>query len=329
MILELLETSVASREQYDISDLIGGLTWFTSIDSQPGKLQFNFLDNRTVFLRAGDLLELKIDGKNIFKGKVFKRKKSLGNMWTITAYDSTRYLKNEDTLLFSANTASDRFKVICEAQGLPYAVLDKSTYKCTAVVENKHTYYAMLEDAITETRTGSSQRYAFWDNFGKLEFFNLNRQITNLVIGDQSLMTDYDYEASIDDAANSVKVLREDKDKGKREIYAEKDSSNIEKWGKLQVVETISDADLNASQLRQLAKDLLRESNKESITVSVEALSDTTIRAGKLFTWRNSELTRDSIGGVKIGDDNLVLVTQCTHNFDGVPRMSMEVEVIG
>lgn len=330
MIIEILETSMVNRQQYDISDLCKGISWFTSINSQPGKLQFDFMDNSTVYLREGDLIEMRVDGQNVFKGKIFKRKRkmSVNGFWSITAFDNTFYLKNEDTLLFNANTVTDRFKRICEVQGVPYKILDKSTYNCTAVIENKHTYYSMLEDAINETRTGSSQRFAFWDNYGTLEMFNLNRQITRLVIGDESLMSDYDYEVSIEDTANSVKVLREDKDKGKREIYTEKDNKTIEKWGKLQIVETISDADLNASQLKQIAKDKLKERNKETVTISMQAISNLEIRAGKLFTWRNSDLTRDTFNGVKIGHETLVLVTQCTHSLDETAMMDLEVEVI-
>ena len=330
MRIEILETSITNRQQYDISDLCKGISWFTSTEYQPGKLQFDFLDNSTVYLREGDEVEMRIEGQNVFKGKVFKRKRKMGanGFWSITAYDKTRYLKNEDTLLFNVNSVTDRFKRICEVQGLPYKVLDKATYNCTAVVEDKHTYYSMLKDAIEETRKGSGQRFAFWDNFGTLEIFNLNRQITKLVIGDESLMTDYEYELSIDDAANSVKVLREDKEKGKREIYVEKDNKNIEKWGKLQIVETISDADLNTSQLKQRNRELLKEYNKPTITTSVKALSNLEIRAGKLFTWRNSDLTRDNVNGVKIGDETLVLVTQCTHSFDDTAMMDLEIEVI-
>ncbi len=107
--------------------------------------------------------------------------------------------------------------------------------------------------------------------------------ITKLVIGDNSLMTDYDYEASIDDAANSVKVMREDKEKGKREIFVAQNNANVEKWGKLQIVETVSDADLNSSQLQQQANVLLSEKNKETRTISVDAIGHLSIRAGNSF----------------------------------------------
>ncbi len=323
MKIQIFETSMQNREQYDISEICTPPVWNTSIESQPGSLQFEMLDDSKVFLRNGDIIEMKIDGKLYFKGKVFSRTKSKNRQWKITAYDSTRYLKNEDTLVFNASSASSRFRTICQTQGIPHKILDNVNYNCAAVVEDKHTYYSMLEDALEETRKNYKVRYGFWDNAGTLEFFNFNRMITKLVIGDNSLMTDYDYEASIDDAANSVKVMREDKEKGKREIFVAQNAANIETWGKLQIVETVSDADLNSSQLQQQANVLLGEKNKETRTISIDALGNLGIRAGNSFILRISDLNRDNLG-----KDNLALVKTCKHNFKDGHSMNLKVEVV-
>lgn len=323
MKIQLLETSVRNNQQYDISEICSPPKWTTSTLSQPGKLEFEMLDDEKVFLLEGDIIEMIVDGKKIFKGKVFIREHKKDGKWRIVAYDAMRYLQNEDTLVFSASSASSRFQTICRTQGIPFKVLDQSSYACTAVVEDKHTYYSMLDDAIEETRKNQKIRYGFWDNYGTLEFFNLNRMVTNLVIGDNSLLIDYDYSASIDDAANSVKVMREDKETGKREIFTAQNAVNIARWGKLQIVETISDADLNSSQLQAKANALLNEKNRVTKTISLEAIGDLTIRAGKSFTLRLSNLTRDGIG-----NDNLVLVTSCRHDFSDGHKMNLTVEVV-
>ncbi|EAC8001228.1 hypothetical protein MZV44_003009 [Listeria monocytogenes] len=323
MNIQLLETSIINGQQYDISAISTFPVWSTSIESQPGILEFEIMDDPKVFLRAGDIIEMKINDKKIFKGKVFTRSKGKEKAWKIVAYDATRYLKNEDTLVFRASTASSRFKTICQTQGLAHRIIDNSVYNCSAVVEDKHTYYSMLEDALEETRKNYKVRFGFWDNYGTLEFFNLHRMMTKLVIGDESLMTDYDYVASIDDAANSVKVMREDKSKGKREIFTAQYAKNIQKWGKLQIVETVSEADLNSSQLQQQAKVLLGERNKETRTIQIEALGHIGIRAGNSFVLRIADLHRDGIG-----KDNLALVKSCKHNFGDGHTMSLQVEVV-
>lgn len=323
MNIKVLETSINNRQQYDISEIVSDMKWVTSIQSQPGSLTFSMLNDKKVFLRSGDVIEVIIDNKKIFKGKVFGRSKGKESKWSVTAYDNMRYLQNEDTLLFGANSCSARFQKICQTQGLPYKIVNKSPYNCTPVVEDSHTYFSMIQDAIDETRKGYGIRYAIWDNYGTLEHFDLNSKITKIVLGDNSLMTDYSYEATIDDAFNSVKVMREDKDKGKREIFTAQNKANIEKWGKLQMVETISDAELNSSQLQKQANDLLRENNKETKTIDLEAIGNLSLRAGNSFILRLSDLHRDYVG-----KDNLALITKCTHAFGSDYSMSLEVEVV-
>lgn len=323
MNVKILETSIVNGNQYDLSEIVSDIKWTTGLNSQPGTLDFSMLEDPTVFLRAGDIIEVIVDSKKIFKGKVFSRKKTKDKKWAIKAYDNMRYLKNEDTLVFKASTCSDRFKTICKTQGVPHKVVNASSYKCTPVIEDKHTYFSMIQDAIGETKRAHGIRYAVWDNYGTLELFDINNKITNIVLGDESLVTDYDYESTIDDAFNSIKVMREDKDKKKREIFVAKHDGNIAKWGKLQMVETISDADLNSSQLQKQANDLLRQNNKEVRTIALESIGHMSLRAGNSFVLRLADLHRDNIG-----KDNLALITKCTHNLGSEHSMSLEIEVL-
>jgi len=323
MKLQVYETSINNREMFDISEVVSPLRWTTGLDSQPGKLEFSIIDVNNMFLRSGDTIEVKADGKNLFKGKVFVRKKKKESLWQITAYDNLRYLKNEDTIVFGAGTASSRFTKICQTQGVPYKVLDSSSYNCAAVIQDNKTYFTMIDEAIQETRTGNYMRYGIRDNYGTVEFFALNRFITKLVLGDQSLVTDYSYEASVDNAYNAIKVIREDKDNETREVYTATHSGNIEKWGKLQMVENVSDADLNSAQLKQQAADLLTEHNVETKTLSLDCVGSLDIQAGCSFVLRSVDLQKD-----KIANDSLALVTGCTHTLGAIHTMSLDVEVL-
>ena len=66
--------------------------------------------------------------------------------------------------------------------------------------------------------------YIIRDNFGTVEHIALNSLITDLVIGDDSVATDFDYEGSIDDSFNYVKLTKDNKESKKREVYVVKDS---------------------------------------------------------------------------------------------------------
>jgi len=324
MNLQILETSINNREMYDISEIVSNPKWTTGTSSQPGKFEFSVNVDEVVFIRSGDIIEAKSEGKTFFKGKVFIRRKSKSMMWQIVAYDNLRYLKNEDTLVFGASSAANRFKTICETQGLKYKILDQVPYNCPAAVMDNKTYFSMLEDSLEDTRINyGGMRYGLRDNAGTLEFFSFNRMITKLVIGDKSLLTDYDYEVSIDESANSIKVIREDSEKKTREVYTASHSGKMEKWGRLQIVETVNDADLNSSQLQQQANSLLRENNKEFKSLGIESVGTLEIQAGKRFILRLSDLQKDGIG-----KDSLALVTSCVHNLGKVHTMSLQVEVV-
>lgn len=323
MKIKIYETSSRNQQKYDITDIVSGPKWTTGLNSQPGIFEFSMEIDSVVYLRDGDTIELVIDGKNVFKGKVFNRKKSKQKLWKIVAYDSKRYLQNQDTIVFGVNKLSDRFNNICQIQGIPHKVLDANGYQLASKVEDNESYFSMLEAAIAEVRENNNARFGIRDNFGTLELFDLNRGITKLVVGDKSLLTDYAYEASIDDSYNVVKVIKEDSETKKRQIYTASNSALIDRWGKLQMFEKVTDSDINAAQLKQRATDLLSANAKEVRTLSLDVVGSFPLEAGNSFTLDIAELRNEGFGS-----DALALITKCVHNFDIAHTMSLEVEVI-
>lgn len=323
MKIKIYETSSRNRQKYDITDIVSNPKWTTGLNNQPGIFEFSMQIDSVVFLRDGDLIEVIIDGKNIFKGKVFKRKKSKKKLWSIVAYDNLRYLQNKDTLVFGVNKLADRFNNICQIQGIPHKVLDSNGYQLASKVEDNESYFSMLDSALQEVRDNNNARFAIRDNFGTLELFDLNRGITKLMIGDNSLLSDYDYEASVDDSYNVVKVIKEDSETKQRQIFTASNSSLIDRWGKLQMVEKVTESDVNSAQLRQKANDLLSANSKEVRTLSLDAIGFFPLQAGNSFI-----LDIEALRAEGFGSDTLALVTKCVHNFDSAHTMSLDVEVI-
>ncbi|WP_071131372.1 XkdQ/YqbQ family protein [Enterococcus timonensis] len=324
MNLKILGTSVTYYTQYDLSEIVSSPVWYTSMDSQPGKFSFSITEDKAVFYRSGDIIEAFADDKQFFKGKIFIRRKQKDGLWKIVAYDNLRYLQNEDTIVFGASTASERFKKICEIQGLSYKISQASSYKCAGVIEDAKTYFSMLSDALDETRTATTYRYFVYDDSGTLKFADVDYLMTNLLLGDESLITDYSYESSIDEAYNSIKVIREDEKTKSRQVFTATSDKTIAVWGKLQKVEKATDADMNANQLQKQANDALKQNNAEATSLSLESIGNMAIRAGNSFTLLLSDLKRE--WGK---DTRKVLVRSCTHTFSPVHTQSMEVEVIG
>lgn len=322
MITEFLMQDVVNGKVYDISDLTSSLEWVTDIDYQPGKLTFTMLLDDDAHPKEGNILRLKVDNKPVFFGKIFVKQKSKDAKWQITAYDQMRYLKNEDTIVFKASTSDARFKQICELQGLPYKILDKSGWAAPVSVQDKKSYFSMIQNTLDLTLINYGMWYIIRDNFGTLEHVALNRLVTNLVIGDESLATDYDYKASIDDAFNQIKLTRENQDTQKREVYLVKDSKNIGFWGKLQYHDTV-DENLSEAQIKSQAELLLKAKNKVNKTLKIPAIGHLGISSGSGIILMFSDLEKEGFA-----KQQLAIVSKCTHLFDKVHTMDLEVRVV-
>ena len=312
-------------KQFDITDIVSDPKWTTDMESQPGKFEFRINVDPNVFLKNGDVIELQMDSKLIFKGKVFVRKKSQGGMWRVVAYDNLRYLKNEDTIVFDASAIDKRFVTIMETLNLPYRVLDKSTYACAAQVADTKTYYTMLKEAWEETHLKTDEQFGVRDNNGVIELYNTKRFATNLIIGDNSLLSEYDYTNTIDEETyNSIKVVKEDKDNNTREIYVSKDSTSINKFGTLQIVEMVTDADANKAQMKEQGDKKLKQHNKEFKYLEMpKVIGHPDVSAGKSVYLDISDLYNDGLS-----KNTLSRVIRCTHHLESAHTMELEVEVL-
>lgn len=73
------------------------------------------------------------------------------------------------------------------------------------------------------------------------------------MVGDESLATAYTYSSDIDsDTANKIKLVRDNKETSKRDVYIVQDSNNMAAWGVLQHYEKVSE-ELNPAQIEAMA----------------------------------------------------------------------------
>lgn len=324
MIIEATLQEIDTGKVWDVSDLIcGSMKWSTEIGgSFPGKLDFKLLEDPQLTVQNGDLLTVKIDGQDLFKGTIRKKSFQQKNGLSLVAYDSMIFLKSKDTVVFGVGNASSRFAQVCQLANVPYNVIDQSDYNCPEWVADQKTFFEMIQESIDQTRKATKSRYMITDSFGKLEFLSLNRLISTLVLGDESLVTDYTFESSIEEAYNSIKVIKEDSKDKTRTIALAKDDKSIARWGLLQDVATPEESEMNQAQMQNQADNLLKESNKETKTLSLECLGRVGIKAGSTITLEIEKLRKEGLYGKQ------VLVTRCEHTFDKIHTMSLELEVL-
>lgn len=142
--------------------------------------------------------------------------------------------------------------------------------------------------------------------------------LVEVLVGDGSLMYDYQFKRSIDsETYNKIKLYRDNKDIGKRDVFIGQDSNSIRKCT-LQLYQSV-DENMNQAQIREMLDKLMAIKNKETKTFKIKSIGDPRIRAGCYIPIAVSEL----------GINQPFLVDSCTRKFDGSDHtMDLTLKVI-
>lgn len=131
---------------------------------------------------------------------------------------------------------------------------------------------------------------------------------SNVMVGGQSLLTNYTYKTDIDaQTYNSVKLARPNEETGKADIFIAQDSANIGRWGLLQLYQSV-DGDMNDAQVKAQAAATLKYYNQRMRTLSVSSLGVLGLRAGMMLLMRVQGL-----GDINL--DQYVLLEKVVHTF--------------
>lgn len=309
---------------WDITNITTNISWKTSRIGKSGSLEFTLIKNGlyqdTNFqYQNGDIVTVKKNNQNVFYGYIFTIDKGKNEDVKITCYDQTRYLMANDTYVFTNATASDVLRKIAKDFNLQLGQVDDTLYKIPSMVEDGKKLMDIICKALTLTLVNTGINYFLFDDFGALSIRRCDDFLVPIVIGDGSIMTDYNSKTSIDtDTYTRIKLYQDNKKTKKREIYMTQDSNNIAKWGVLQLYQSV-DESLNEAQINELLNTLSTLKNKETKSLRIEAIGDIRVRAGAYVPIIIEEY----------GINQPFLVDECTHNFDGTDHtMSLELKVI-
>ena len=280
------------------------ITWTTERKGAAGKLEFKVVKDNIINFEEGNPVAFKVDNTNLFYGFVFKKKRDKEKIITTTAYDQLRYLKNKDTKTYVNKRADELVRMIANEYRLNIGILENTGYVIVKKAESNQALFDMILNALDETIRNRKEMYVLYDDFGKLCLKNLERMKVGLIIDEQT-GENYDYESSIDsNTYNQIKLIYDNSDTGKREVYIAKDSSNIEKWGVLQFFDTIDEKTNGAVKARALL-DLY---NQKTRNLQIKnALGDVRVRGGSLI------IVQLDLGDVKL--QNFMLVEKAKHKF--------------
>lgn len=289
---------------YDVSDLISSAVSFEDNINKSGVLSFNILKS-DILPDEGNKIKYSYDGEDYFSGYVFRDSSSQSEEVAITAYDQLRYLKANETYIFKG-TATKVVARICNDFKLITGELQDTVYNLPSCVFDNKCILDIISDCLSATLTKTNRLFFIKDNCGRIELKNVTTTVSDIVIDPSWLLFAYTFEKSIDDNTyNQIKLSRDNKSTGERELYIAKDSSTIQKWGLLQYTEKVDD-NLNPQQIKAMADAYLKLKNKVQKKLSCEVIGDKRIRAGNVIC-------------VDIPEHNIrdfLLCTYANHTFD-------------
>lgn len=309
--MELLVSN--DKEIYDITELVKGISYTDKLNDGCSKLEFSFTGNDPKIENANEVRFTYGDIE--FYGFVFKHGKNKKKEVTVTAYDQLRYAKAKDTIVVLKETVTTLTRRMCNYFNLRAGDLIDTKYILPTDAHEDKTWLDIIYGSIRETLFNKGNWYSLRDENGLIALRDLNDLKLDLVLGDESLVYDYEYQKSIDDDFyNQIKIYVKGKDdKTVGHFVSVKSDDSIKKYGLLQYFEIMESK--NSSQAKTKADMLLKMHNREIETLSLDCLGDTRIRAGSSFYGQ--------IEDIELG--KMLIVRSVTHKF--IPTHTMEIEV--
>ncbi|GGI44367.1 hypothetical protein GCM10008018_06750 [Paenibacillus marchantiophytorum] len=267
----------------------------------------------------GDVVRVRLNGNPVFYGYIFSIESGRDEEVKLTAYDQLRYLMYNETYVFKDAKASEVIKQIAGDLKLQIGEIEDSGYVIPSIVEDGTKLMDIICKALDKTLISTKKIFVLYDDFGSLRLRDADKWVMDFALGDVSLVYDYSFNRSIDtDTYNRIKIVRDNKETNKREVYIDQDSNNIAKWGRLQQFRKVEDK-MNEAQIMELLKLMLGAKNRETKTFSLNAIGDIRIRAG----------CRIFINIEEAGISQFFQVEDCTHNFEGSEHtMKLDLKVV-
>ncbi len=319
----------------DISRICESVTLNLELEGNAGQMELSYLSKHRVDISEGDTVSLKVNGKKMFYGWVFKKEIDASNSVKLKVYDIKRYLAYKDVDVTGQETIDQFFTRICTVMNIKHKVVNTSDYIIPIKIHDGETYNNMLQYAIDQTLIGTNgqQRFCVRANGDTLELVNCINQLTDILIGDKRYLTNYHFSSDIENTYTTFKVQRdvaseEQKKLSKTEqillrtTLVSVNRENVDKWGDLQYYEK-KDSKWTDTQLAQYMNHVSQVYSKKTKTLKLNCLGDTQCIPGNVILVDIADLHSENVAKRKF-----VLITAATHNIThNLHTMELTVEV--
>lgn len=294
----------------------GSISWETKRSGQPGKCSFTLIPDGRLQIQEGNAVRLDVGGTPVFFGFIFERSWGNDGEVKVTAYDQLRYLKNKDSYNYTDKTAGEVIQMIAADFNLMTGELEDTGHKIPFRNEKDKTLFDIILTALDLTMMATGKIFVLYDDAGKMTLKNVENMKLKVTIND-STAQDYSYKISIDgDTYNQIKLYYDDSQSGKREVFLTKHTENINKWGVLQLSESVD----QGADGQRIAETYLTQYNQPVKSLAVkDAFGDIRVRAGCLIP-----VILD-VWDMKL--ENYLLIESVTHRIDeGVHTMDLNLK---
>lgn len=319
---ELLIANKRSGKIWDVVNCTQTASWTTNRTGSPGTFKFTLNKCADIAFLEGDIVRFSVDGQLQFYGWVFTKVKNRWDEIEVTCYDRLRYLKANASYAFYDYKVGDMIAQIAADFQLDVGAVADTGYAIPSFIKEDETVLDMIGEAVQQTLLNTGDIYVFYDDGNGLALQRPEDMISNVMIGERSLLTDYEYKTDIDEQTyNSVKLARPNEQTGRADVVIAEDSANIGQWGLLQLYQTV-DGDVNDAQMLAQAQASLAYYNRRMRTVKVNSLGVPGLRAGQMVLMKVPGL-----GDINL--DQYVLLEQVTHTWENdVHTMEFETMAI-
>lgn len=317
----MIELLIANKETGEIWDVANICTSAVELSTErsgsPARLSFTVFLKDGISFSHGDIVRFSSDGKLQFYGYIFTLQHDRWGNCSVLAYDRLRYLKTNATYAFYAMTAGDIIKQIAEDLQLDVGAIEDTGYKIPSLIESDKSCMDIIQDAINQTLLNTGVVYVFYDDGDGLALRQAGGWVSEVILGDKSLMTNFTYQTDIDtNVYNQVKLVRPNEGTGRLDVYIAQDSDNIGRWGLLQLYQSV-DEGLNLAQIAERAKRTLDYYNRVRRSVTFDSIGVDGVRAGMMIRILIPNAGFDSIAA-------WVLLESVTHSYsEGAHTMNI------
>lgn len=167
--------------------------------------------------------------------------------------------------------------MIAEDFKLKTGIVANTKHVIASRVEDNQELFTIMDNALSETTLNTGDLYVLYDDYGALKLRNIKMLKSDLLIDEESGES-FEYTTSIDENTyNKIKLVRENKETGKREIYIAQDSSKMNEWGILQMTDKLDEKENGKAKADGMLALYNRKSRKLHIN---KVFGDPTVRGG-------------------------------------------------